>query len=117
MPDGFIPIAESSDLILEIGDFVIRQGCADLRKQAQDRSEFRVRASRRPQRGRHVNATIALARGIGAKVLAEGPETDAQISFLRVHGCDIGQGFCFSRGIPLEELHELIDRGPFALTE
>ena len=64
-----------------------------------------------------VNATIALAKGIGAQVLAEGPETDEQVSFLRTHGCDIGQGFYFSQGVPLAELLTLLDEGPFSLPE
>jgi len=62
-----------------------------------------------------VNATIALAEGIGAKVLAEGPDTEAQVRFLQEQGCDIGQGFYFSEGIPLEELLELLATGPLSL--
>ncbi len=62
-----------------------------------------------------VNATIALAKGIGAKVLAEGPETDEQVRYLRDNGCDYAQGFYFSQGIPLDRLLELLEGEPFPL--
>lgn len=64
-----------------------------------------------------VNATIALAKGIGAKVLAEGPETEEQVRYLREHGCDFAQGFYFSQGIPLDRLLELLEEGPFAVPD
>jgi len=64
-----------------------------------------------------VSATIALAKGIGAKVLAEGPETEAHVRYLRESGCDYAQGYYFSEPIPLEELRELLDRGPFPLPD
>ncbi len=62
-----------------------------------------------------VNATIALAGGVGAKVLAEGPETEAHVRYLCDQGCDFAQGFYFSRPVPLDELLALLDAGPFAL--
>ncbi|MCF7200923.1 EAL domain-containing protein [Pseudomonas oligotrophica] len=45
-------------------------------------------------------AIIDLSHSLGLKVVAEGIETDEQLGFLREHGCDIGQGYLFSR--PLE---------------
>ena len=38
-------------------------------------------------------ATLALAHGLGLKVVAEGIETPAQRDFLRRHGCDYLQGY------------------------
>jgi len=64
-----------------------------------------------------VSATIALAKGIGAKVLAEGPETEEHVRYLRESGCDFAQGYYFSEPIPLEELRELLDRGPCPLPD
>ncbi len=51
-----------------------------------------------------VKAIIVLAKSLGLEVLAEGVETSDQLSFLRVHGCHLIQGFYFSRPLPEEEL-------------
>jgi diguanylate cyclase (GGDEF)-like protein len=48
-----------------------------------------------------VSGTIALARGLGIEVVAEGVETEEQLNFLGARGCDIAQGFYFSP--PLNE--------------
>ena len=47
-----------------------------------------------------ITAIIAMAHGLKLKVVAEGVETEAQLAFLRAHGCDEYQGFLSSR--PLE---------------
>ncbi len=64
-----------------------------------------------------VIATIALARGIGAKTVAEGPESEEQVRCLRKLGCDYAQGFYFSQGVPLDRLLELLEDGPFSLPD
>lgn len=48
-------------------------------------------------------ATIALAHKLGKEVIAEGVETESQLSFLRGQKCDIVQGFFFSRPLPAAE--------------
>ena len=62
-----------------------------------------------------VLSTIALAKGLRATVIAEGPETEEQVRFLRANGCDGAQGFYFSRPIRADELADLLRRGSFAL--
>jgi len=57
-----------------------------------------------PDREAIVRAVIALARALGLRTIAEGIETDAEAEFLRVEGCDQGQGYLFSRPVPAEEL-------------
>ena len=42
-------------------------------------------------------ATLALAHGLGLKVVAEGIETQAQSDFLRRHGCDYLQGYLYGK--------------------
>ncbi len=45
-------------------------------------------------------AIIGLAHNLKLKVVAEGVETQAQLDFLRLHGCDDMQGYFFSRPVP-----------------
>lgn len=46
-----------------------------------------------------VEAVIALAHGLDIGVVAEGIETEAQLTLLRDLGCDLGQGYLFSRPV------------------
>jgi diguanylate cyclase (GGDEF)-like protein/PAS domain S-box-containing protein len=58
---------------------------------------------------RIVEAVTTLSKGIGAKTIAEGVETQAQLELLKEIGCDYAQGFLFSKAIPPEELELLMD--------
>lgn len=51
-------------------------------------------------------AIIAMAHKLGIKVIAEGIETPQQLSALTAAGCDLGQGYLFSRPISGEELEK-----------
>ncbi|MDP2833127.1 MAG: PAS domain S-box protein [Pseudomonadota bacterium] len=54
---------------------------------------------------REIAATIiAMARSLNLEVLAEGVETEQQLAFLRLYGCDQYQGYLFSKPIPADEL-------------
>lgn len=54
-----------------------------------------------------VNATIAMAHGLGLQVVAEGVETEAQLAHLASQGCEYAQGYLFSRAIPASEFVRL----------
>ncbi len=50
---------------------------------------------------------IAMAKGLGLQVVAEGVETEAQWDFLMQHGCDAFQGYRFGRPQPIHEFARL----------
>ncbi|MEP9384870.1 putative bifunctional diguanylate cyclase/phosphodiesterase [Nocardioides cheoyonin] len=51
-----------------------------------------------------VDAVIALAHSLGMTVLAEGVETEEQEAYLVSRGCDVGQGYLYSPGVPPDDL-------------
>lgn len=55
-----------------------------------------------------VMAILALANGLRMKIVAEGVETKAQLTFLKQHQCEIFQGYLFSRPLPAEEFIKLL---------
>jgi EAL domain-containing protein (putative c-di-GMP-specific phosphodiesterase class I) len=64
-----------------------------------------------------VEAVVALARGLHIGVVAEGIETEAQFQLLREIGCDVGQGYLFSRPLPADEAAGLLSsRRPDSVT-
>ncbi len=48
-------------------------------------------------------AIISMAKSLNLKVIAEGVETETQMSFLRKHGCDESQGCYFSKPVSADE--------------
>jgi EAL domain-containing protein (putative c-di-GMP-specific phosphodiesterase class I) len=60
-------------------------------------------------------AVIQLAHDLRITTVAEGVETAEQIRQLRLLGCDIAQGYYFSRPLPADELLPLLEAtAPFA---
>ena len=55
-----------------------------------------------------VRAVVALARHFGLVVVAEGVESELTVSLLEELGCDVGQGFLFSRPLPFERFEAWI---------
>jgi CheY-like chemotaxis protein len=54
-----------------------------------------------------VKAVIELAHALGLEALAEGVETPAQLAVLHQMGCNLGQGFLWSKAVPASELLDL----------
>lgn len=55
-------------------------------------------------------STILLAHNLNLSVVAEGVETEAQRKFLTENGCDILQGYLFSKPLPAAEALTFIQR-------
>jgi len=55
-----------------------------------------------------VIAIIAMARGLGLSVCAEGVETKSQLALLKRHACDECQGFLFSKPVPAETFRKML---------
>ena len=58
-----------------------------------------------------VTAVLGLAASLGLTAVAEGVETTEQLAQLRKLGCDVGQGFFFSRPLPPAEIEPLLAAG------
>jgi len=55
-----------------------------------------------------VETMITMAQKLGIQCLAEGIETEAQLKFLRDVGCPLGQGYLYSRPLPVSRFNVLI---------
>jgi diguanylate cyclase (GGDEF)-like protein/PAS domain S-box-containing protein len=61
-----------------------------------------------------VAAILAMARGLGVQVVAEGVETEEQLAELRRLGCELGQGFLLSRPLTADRADALLAARPVA---
>jgi EAL domain-containing protein (putative c-di-GMP-specific phosphodiesterase class I) len=61
--------------------------------------------------GAIVKTVLALANALELSVIAEGIETLSQFERLRELGCEYGQGFLFSRPVPVDEAEALMRSG------
>ncbi len=55
---------------------------------------------------------ITMGHGLGLEVIAEGVEKAEQLSILRELGCDIIQGYYYSRPLPVDELTRFLKNAP-----
>jgi EAL domain-containing protein (putative c-di-GMP-specific phosphodiesterase class I) len=53
-------------------------------------------------------AILVMAHALGLIIVAEGVETNAQLGFLRAHGCDEIQGYRFSKPLIESEFVEFV---------
>jgi EAL domain-containing protein (putative c-di-GMP-specific phosphodiesterase class I) len=58
------------------------------------------------------SAMISLGQKLNLRVIAEGVESDEQVTFLRAHNCDEMQGYHFSRPVPAEAITEMLAAWP-----
>lgn len=55
-----------------------------------------------------IRAVIAMAKTLDLKIVAEGVETDEQLQFLLDLKCDLGQGYLFSKPLPIPDFESLL---------
>ena len=63
----------------------------------------------KPQGSAIISAVVALAKGLGVDVIAEGVEQEEQSRRLIELGCVTAQGFYFSKPLPAAEIESLMD--------
>lgn len=56
-----------------------------------------------------VAATTSMAHNLGKKVIAEGVETEAQLSSLKDLGCDVLQGYYFAKPMFIDDLIQFLE--------
>ncbi|HKJ76871.1 MAG TPA: EAL domain-containing protein [Gammaproteobacteria bacterium] len=64
--------------------------------------------TRHPHDAAIARTIIAMGKSLQMQVLAEGVETEDQIYYLKRHGCDIIQGYLYSRPLPVSELEAFV---------
>ena len=57
-----------------------------------------------------IESTMTLAKSLGKKCVAEGVETKQQLDFLRALGCNMFQGYLFSKPIPGDDVMALLEK-------
>jgi len=57
-----------------------------------------------------LGAIVSVAHALGHEVIAEGVETQEQAIALSGIGCEIVQGYYFSRPVPAEKIPELVQQ-------
>ena len=56
-------------------------------------------------------AIISMIHSLGMTAVAEGVEAPSQLIYLQAYGCDVIQGYLFSRPLPAEEFAPLLTAG------
>ena len=56
-----------------------------------------------------VEQVVEMATKISIKTLCEGVETKEQAAFLKQIGCNMAQGYLYSRPVPMENFEELLE--------
>jgi EAL domain-containing protein (putative c-di-GMP-specific phosphodiesterase class I) len=59
-----------------------------------------------PDDGAITTAIISMAKSMNLKVIAEGVENEAQMSFLRTHQCDEIQGYYFNKPLTVDKVSD-----------
>lgn len=58
-----------------------------------------------------VSAVIGMGKNLNQRVIAEGVEREAQLAFIKAHGCNEGQGDFFSRPVNAAQMQAMLTAG------
>jgi diguanylate cyclase (GGDEF)-like protein/PAS domain S-box-containing protein len=72
--------------------------------------DFVINLGRNPQSAAIVRAVIGLGHGLEMSMVAEGVETEQQLSFLADEGCDAVQGYLIGKPLPIAQYAGLVGR-------
>ena len=78
-----------------------------------DRS-FTMNIGKTSQDDALISSIVALGHSADKIVLAEGIEEQSMLGLLKSVGCEIGQGYFYSKPMPLKDVHKLLKIGEFA---
>ena len=65
---------------------------------------------RNPQSAAIIRAVIGLGHGLDMSIVAEGVETQEQLTFLAQEGCDAVQGYLLGKPAPIAQYAALVGR-------
>jgi diguanylate cyclase (GGDEF)-like protein/PAS domain S-box-containing protein len=71
---------------------------------------FVMNLGRNPQSAAIVRAVIGLGHGLEMSIVAEGVETQEQLSFLAEQGCDAVQGYFIGKPLPIRQYGAMVGR-------
>jgi diguanylate cyclase (GGDEF)-like protein/PAS domain S-box-containing protein len=71
---------------------------------------FVMNLGRNPQSAAIVRAVVGLGHGLEMSIVAEGVETQEQLSFLAEEGCDAVQGYFIGKPLPIDQYGALVGR-------
>ena len=55
-----------------------------------------------------IDSIIEMAKRLDMQVISEGVESQEQAAFLKINGCDLFQGFYFSRPVPVDKFESVL---------
>jgi len=78
---------------------------------------FVMNLGRNQQSSAIIRAVIGLGHGLDISIVAEGVETQDQLSFLAVEGCDLVQGYFLGKPAPIAQYDTWVGRKPYVDVE
>lgn len=72
--------------------------------------EFLAKGEGNPRMRQVISGAVKMIKSLGSSIVAEGVETKEQAEFLSRIGCDMAQGYLFSRPLPADEFEKRLQQ-------